>query len=261
MNGPIRRSPGESGRRGFRAEALGAAVLLVAIVCILPWGTARANGLSIAVRDSGLDIESRETALVVILRTLAEKTGLSLSLAKPLTEPLSCDLREVTLEEAVRRLLAGHNHALTYRKTPAGRFLPERLIVVGTDPSRQPSSTGGAATAGAPPAPEGPHPNISLKLAWFREQFNGEERLSGHLAATFFYDAAGTGGILITDIAEGSPLRQIGLSAGDVIRNVNGKAVTSAREFLQHLGSLPAAVNFARIERDGKAPPLYLYLE
>jgi C-terminal processing protease CtpA/Prc len=235
------------------------AILLVAIVCLFPFGTALGNALSINIRDSFIDIEASETTLAVVLQALSEKTGLSLNLGKPLTEAFSCDLKKVTLEEAVELLMANHNHALTYRKTYDGRFLPEKLFVVGADASQQSFSQVAVDKARMPT--EDPHPNIYLKVAWFREQFKGVDKLSGQLAATSFYDRSGVGNILITGISEASPLRVIGLRAGDVIQNVNGKTVSSVQEFLQHLSSLPDDINFVRIQRGSKAYPLYIYLE
>jgi hypothetical protein len=237
-----------------------AAILLIAIVfCPFPFGTALGKTLSIDIRDSVVDIEAHEMTIAGILQALAEKTGLSLNLGKPLTEAISCDLKKVTIEEAVHRLLANHDHALTYRKTYDGRLLPDELFVVRADASRRSFSPSAVDKVGMPA--ENPHPNRYVNMAWFRQQFREAGKLSGQLAATFFYDGSGLGNILVTGISEESPLIAIGLRVGDVIRNVNGKTVNSAQEFLQHLSSLPDDINFARIERSNRAYPLYLYLE
>jgi S1-C subfamily serine protease len=74
-----------------------ATILVVAIACLLPSGTAQGKAVSIDVRDSFIDIEASETALAVILQALSEKIGLSLNLGRPLTEAFSCDLKKVTL--------------------------------------------------------------------------------------------------------------------------------------------------------------------
>jgi hypothetical protein len=233
--------------------------LLVAIACLIPFGTAQGKAVNIDIRDSFIDIEASETTLAVILQALSEKTGLSLNLGRPLTEAFSCDLKKVTLEEAVEFLMANYNHALTYRKTYDGRFLPDKLFVVGAGVSQQSFSQGAVDKARMPA--ENPHPNIYLKTAWFRQQFEGVDKISGQLAATSYYDRSGVGNILITGISEESPLRVIGLRTGDVIQNVNGKTVSSVQEFLQHLGSLPDDISFVRIQRGNKAYPLYIYLE
>jgi C-terminal processing protease CtpA/Prc len=240
-------------------DCIHTAILLVAIACLFPFGTAQGRGVSIDIRDSLIDIEASETALAVILRALSAKTGLSLNLGRPLTEAFSCDLKKVTLEEAVKVLMANHNHALTFKKTRDGRFLPDMLFVVGADVSQQ--SFSAVAVDRAKMSSEDPHPNIYLKMAWFRQQFKGVDKLSGQLTATFFYDGSGVGNILITGISEGSPLRVIGLRPGNFIQNVNGKAVNSVQEFLQHLSSLPDDMSFVTIQRGNKAHPLYLNLE
>jgi hypothetical protein len=240
-------------------DCIHAAILLAAIACLFPFGTAQGKAVSIDIRDSFIDIEASETTLAVILQALSEKTGLSLNLGRPLTEAFSCDLKKVTLEEAVEFLMANYNHALTYRKTYDGRFLPDKLFVVGANVSQQSFSKVAVDKARMPT--EDARPDIHLKTAWFRQQFEGVDKLSGQLAATSFYGRSGVVNILITGISEGSPLREIGLRAGDVIQNVNGKMVSSVREFLQHLGSLPDDMNFVRIQRGNNAYPLFIHLE
>jgi C-terminal processing protease CtpA/Prc len=240
-------------------DCIPVAILLIAIACLFPFGTAEGKGVSIAIRDSLMDIEASETTLAVILQALSEKTGLSLDLGRPLTEAFSCDLKNVTLAEAVEYLMANYNHALTYRKTYDGRFLPDKLFVVGADVSQQSLSKIAVDKATMPK--EHVERDIRLKRAWFRQQFEGADKLSGQLAATSFYDKSGIVNILVTDISEKSPLRAIGLRAGDVIQNINGKTVSSVREFLEHLSSLPADMNFVRIQRGNNAYPLFIYLE
>lgn len=234
-------------------------VSLVGAVCLLPVGMARGTAVSIDMQDSVISIEAHEAALAVILHALAEKTGLSLDLRKPLTENISFDLKNVTLEEAIRRLMASHNYALTYRRTSDGRFQPDKLFVFEASASQRSSSQASADNVRTPPKQA--RPDDHFKMAWFREQITDADKLSGQLSATSFYDRSGAVNVLINAISDESPLRVIGLRPGDVIQNVNGKAVRSVQEFLQHLVSLPDNTSFVRIQRGSNAHPLYLRFE
>ena len=239
-----------------------AAILLVAVICLSPVGTVLGKTLSIDNRDSVIDIEAYEMPLAAILKALSEKTGLSLNLDQPLTDAFSCDLKAVTLEEAIKRLLANQNHALTYRKTYDGRFLVDQLFVMGANASRQSFSQISVDKARMPAKDNPSYPIRYLKRVWFRQQFKEVDKLSGQLTATFIYDGSGVGGILINGISEESPLKVIGLRVGDVIQKVNGKAIHSARELLQQLCFLTDNANSVGFEsiKENKAYFL-LFLE
>ncbi len=238
-------------------------VLLGAFVCLFAFGTAEGNTLTLTVRDSFIYIKAHEMPLGAILKALSEKTGMSLKLGGELREVVSCDLRAVTLEEAVRRLLANHSHTLTFRKTPDGRFLPEELRLVGVEAAQQSIFKGPRSTVDETRMPPDDPYEKKFAKEWFVQQFGRANKLSDQIAATPYNKGPLAQGILITGISQESALRKIGLRVGDVINNVNGHAVNSAQEFLQVLGSLHEDQPMVRIERgkDDIMEPIYISLQ
>lgn len=72
---------------------------------------------------------------------------------------------------------------------------------------------------------------------------------------------AGSGGVIVTDVTQGSPAERYGLKAGDLIAAVNGQPVTTPEELSRAVqGFLPGEkVEFA-INREGQAKNITLEL-
>lgn len=252
--------------------SLNAMVLLMAISCVFSGGIAEGASLKVSAHASLIDIEAHDALLIDILKGISEQTGIALKIGERLTEAVSCDIKAAKLEEAVKRLLAKRSYALSYRKTDDGRFLPERLTVLGdavtSTSSEQPQNVMVFVPSIDPPAseetsapPEGPpsaQPRFERK--WFGQQFNSERMLSDQIAATPLNEGASSQGIIITDLSEESPLRKIGLDVGDVVAYVDGRPVQSSDELVQILSSLHNGQPRVRIERrrDGSSDPIYL---
>ncbi len=236
-------------------------ILLIAGVFLLTFGIAEGKALKLNVRDSVIDIEAHDVLLIDILNAISAQTGLSLKLGKPLTETVTFDLKAVSLEEALKRLLVNQNYALSYRKTKDDRFLPEELRVVGVGTQRTFAVESRRVIADQVMPPDEPYQRRFDKT-WFGQQFGRASTLSAQITATHFTEDSLDRGILITGIAPDSPLQKLGLRVGDLIQNVDGKAVSSAQEFLQILSSFQGDQPM-RIERAHGTitSPIYINLQ
>jgi len=237
-------------------------ILLVAGVCLFAFGIAEGKALKLSVRDSVIDIEAHDVPLADILNAISAQTGLSLKLGTPLTETVAFDLKALALEEALKCLLVNHNYALSYRKTNDNRFLPEELRVVGVGTSERtfPVESRKAITDQVTP-PDEPYQR-KFDKTWFGQQFGRASTLSDQITARHFTEDSLDRGILITGIAPESPLQKLGLRVGDLIQNVDGKAVRSAQELLQILSSFEGDQPM-RIERahGTVTSPIYINLQ
>ena len=237
-------------------------ILIIAGVCLLAFGIAEGKALKLSVRDSVIDIEAHDVPLADILNAISAQTGLSLKLGTPLTETVAFDLKALSLEEALKCLLVNHNYALSYRKTNDNRFLPEELRVVGVGTSERtfPVESRKAIADQVTP-PDEPYQR-KFDKTWFGQQFGRASTLSDQITARHFTEDSLDRGILITGIAPESPLQKLGLRVGDLIQNVDGKAVRSAQEFLQILSSFEGDQPM-RIERAHGTitSPIYINLQ
>ena len=237
-------------------------ILLIASVFLLAFGIAEGKALKLNVRDSVIDIEAHDVPLIDILNAISAQTGLSLKLGKPLTETVTFDLKAVSLEEALKRLLVNQNYALSYRKTKDDRFLPEELRVVGVGTSQRTFAVESRkAIADQVTPPDEPYQR-KFDKAWFGQQFGRASTLSDQITARHFTEDSLDRGILITGIAPESPLQKLGLRVGDFIQNVDGKTVSSTQEFLQILSSFQGGQPM-RIERAHGTitSPIYINLQ
>src|SRR5688572_12149259 len=78
---------------------------------------ARASGASVAYADGRLTARLRGADLVSVLQDVARQAGLEIRGMPAAPKPVTIRLDDVPLEDALPRLLAGHNFALTYGPT------------------------------------------------------------------------------------------------------------------------------------------------
>jgi len=194
------------------------------------YGTALASSLSLDVKNSLIDLKAEDVPLIDILKAISGKTGLSIKSGDTLTERVSCEFKEISLEKVIKQLLNKKSYAMGYREIGDNRFVPSEVWVV----------SGGNFESKIQPSP--PEDSIkSYEKDWFRREFEDENRLLKQISASPSSVGPDIPAILITKISENSPFQQIGLKEGDVIHDVNGNPISTVRDFIQILKSVSKA--------------------
>jgi hypothetical protein len=245
-------------------------VSLLFLVCPMAFGEQAVPQLNLALRGSVIDLKAEGVPLAEVLRDLSGKVGFLLQTPEPLTEPVSCDYRGVTLEQCLRRLMSGMNYALIYKKNEKGGSVLSVLMIVGKKGS--PSPTVAAIQPPSPPltpdtqkAPR-PEPPRRYERSRFEKDFADEKKLSKTLAGDAVSGGANGDGLLITQIAANSPFKALGLRAGDLVANVNGTPVESVMDLILAVRSVvartPPGAGMVMINRQSQnsSEPLYIDL-
>ena len=234
-----------------------------AVLCIAPF-TAHASSLNIRIHDSMINIHAENVSLINILKALSEKTGLSIQSRDPMTEPVTCDLNDITFENSIKHLLKNKNYVLTYIKNEGDQIIPVELRILG-DCALKSVNNFGTVPDGAAPEED---PTKRYKRDWFEKKFEDGKKLLQQISVKTVNNNLAQRGFRIVKLQENSTFRDIGLREGDIIANVNGLAVETAEEFIKKLKSLstngnPLLSHIIRIERlnsDGSLDPLYIEL-
>lgn len=213
-----------------------------------------AAGVAVQCRGQRLDIRAEEAPLAEVLRKISETTGLSVEAGDSLTETVSLDMKDRSLEDCLGRLLRGRNYVLLFNEQGDGRPVPAMLRILGGHGGKRffykPSGKrdrdrGKMADVSPRPARKRAFP------AAFKRKIK-DQRLSSLKTHR---------GIRVVRVPRGSLLWQAGLRSGDVVRDVNGKAVRDTADFLQKLQGETRSGTLVRIGRStqgDREDPIYL---
>jgi len=221
--------------------------------------------MTIRAHDSIMDIDARQVAIEDVLRAISSKMGIALKIKKPIQDKVSFQLKDVSAEEVFKKLLVTRNYIFNFRKTEDGQFVLVELQVMGSSPEELTNikSEGplGQNENERPLAAD--HPMEQLAMAPTAQPSGNTDNLTAQMTAIPLSKNSSSKGIMVLHIAEKSALSQIGLTPGDTIGDINGKAVTSDQQFLQalavpHVG--PDGTSITRIERwrNGRIDPIYI---
>jgi C-terminal processing protease CtpA/Prc len=213
--------------------------------------------LTLAVKDSLIDLRAEEVPLNDVLKAIAAKTELSIESDDALTERISCEFKEISLEKVIQQLLKDRNYAMVYRETENNRFLPSELwIVSGSNFQRTP----------IPTLPENPMKDYmkDYEKERFKKEFEDEEKLLNLISTGPSKGSPDGRGITITSVSEGSVFQKIGLKEGDLIYDVNGMSITTVQDFILVLKSVSSTAQpHLRIglrREDNSTHPIYIQL-
>jgi len=120
----------------------GALASLLVLLLVYAAGAAPTAPVSVEVRAGRLSVRSEGAPLRAILDRVAAATGVVIHSAEPLDEPTSIELRDMPIDEALRRLLRSRNTLIVYGQEGA----PSAVYVL--------ADRGGS----APPVPESGRP-------------------------------------------------------------------------------------------------------
>ena len=217
---------------------------------------AEASSLNIEVQNSRIDIDAKQVPLIDLLKTISEKTEIIIESRDPLTELVSLNLKGASIEQCLRRLLGNRNYALTYKKTEDSQIIPASMHILGT------GSVTLIKPEASPSPPEDPLKRVERKS--FEQAFGDKNKLAKQISAQPVMNGSDEWGIIITGVSSNSIFRTIGLSDGDIVRDVNGVRVDTAKEFIEALRVATQEQTMIRIERlknNHEMDPIYIRLQ
>ena len=87
---------------------------IIAALCLLCSGNVQAASLRIDVQGDLIDLQAEKVPLIDVVRGVCERTGITLKSSDPMTELLSRELKGLSVEKSLRRLLTHRNYALIF---------------------------------------------------------------------------------------------------------------------------------------------------
>lgn len=231
-------------------------------------GTARAASLQLDIRNSLIVLKAKQTPIIDILKAVADRTGFIFETTDPLTELVSMDLEDMTLEECIRHLLANRNYSLIFEKNKKDVLVLKSAYIIGGGSttkeqprlglSRQQSDMPVEIPVDMPPQHD---PVRKFEKDWLVKEFDDYKKLEKEIVTANKEEGPMGVGIRINKISRNSALRKIGLTEEDVIHDINGKSVQTTGEFIEALQSALRSQEMIRIERtqeSGRVEPIYI---
>ncbi|MGD9217123.1 MAG: hypothetical protein PVJ84_20095 [Desulfobacteraceae bacterium] len=107
---------------------------LLLLIGIHPWPATASGPMEVLqplvdIRHQRLWVQADGAPLNLLLTEVADQSGIDIYLQGEKQEIVSADLDNVGLEEGLKRLLKGINHAFTYGHDTSGRVVIEQLYV------------------------------------------------------------------------------------------------------------------------------------
>jgi hypothetical protein len=158
--------------------------ILIAFLCVPCAGTARASLLNINVRGDLIDLYAEKVPLIEVIKGICEKTGIIFRSGDPLTELVSLELTEASVEKCLRRLLTRRNYALIFEGKGDHQFVLVSLRVLGAGP-----------VVSVEPEPSAPPPGDPIKRyekQSFVKMFEDSEKSNRQASATPVKSGPGT---------------------------------------------------------------------
>ncbi|OGP66615.1 MAG: hypothetical protein A2169_04490 [Deltaproteobacteria bacterium RBG_13_47_9] len=209
--------------------------------------------MSLDVKGSLIDLKAEDIPLADVLKAVSGKAEFLIKSDDTMTERISCEFKGISLEKVIQQLLKNRNYALVYKKIGEARFLPFELWIVSGSHSQSPPLPSLAET-----------PGTSYQKAWFKREFEDEDRLLNLITTSPSMVRPDGAGISITKLSEDSPFQKIGLKEGDIIFDVNGQPISTVQDFIQALKSVssaPQLLLMIGIKRsDNSTDPIYINL-
>jgi hypothetical protein len=114
--------------------------------------------LAVDVRESVVDVRAKKAPLEAVLNALAQKTGMKVIYdTEPPQDPVTLDLRNVSVAVAIPQILRGHGITYAIRFGPSGLDVVTLLLTTGGTPA----ATGSHAPPPPPPPDETEPPEVA----------------------------------------------------------------------------------------------------
>lgn len=242
-----------------------AGAVLLCFLCLCYGGISIASPVQLEIKEQSFALKAEAVPLIDILKALADKTGITLKVSSSLTDPVTCDIRDVSVDKGIMQLLADWNHLILYKKDEVSAPAPATLFVYGRRAEGErltitPEQGSKPPVAGQPPPPNDPMKRY--EEGWLEKSFADEEKLATQVMAIPLSDNPEELGIRITSLEPASVFEEIGLEEGDSIRDVNGQPIRSVSDLVQAMrsplqGGSPI-IRIERLKKDGMMAPVYL---
>ena len=241
--------------------------LIFSIVCFLAFVSSHiffpsaGQGSQIVAKSDGslISIEAQNVPLIDILFEIAEHTDLLISTSPPLLETTSCSYKNVPIEDAVHRLLKDYSYAAVYERNVNENVILREIRIPGEN---QLKSIGRRNRFEKPfkKAPTDDHYR-KYDRQQFQSNFNNSKRLRKQISAES--NKQGFNGIRLSKVSENSIFSRLGLRSGDVIKDVNGSAVTSVDDFIGMLNQelFPKMLRINRLDQQNREMPIYIHFD
>jgi hypothetical protein len=245
---------------------------LLFIVCWLFCITYEASAGTVLIHDQQLTIHAKNTPLREILQSVSQQANLLIVYHGATDKSVNVDLNSVPLEEGLKKVLSGSNFSFFYKKSHSagseGDIILSKITIIAEGSAVEPVRFGIEPETQAPQAPvipvaapikpavqsaqekTGPsHSNedtpfsdadrdqfIQLTREEMMSQIDGSETdiipgMAG-IPGNSKDLPAKTKGFQVTGVKYNSFFAKIGLKSGDTIHSVNGRPVSSSREFV-----------------------------
>jgi membrane-associated protease RseP (regulator of RpoE activity) len=253
--------------------------------------------LSLEIRDERVYLDADNVSLISILSKVADQTGVYVQSVDPLTKPVSIKLAGLPVDHAIEQLLKGYSYTLKYtkldehlsrlqgvtilRKTAANAAYDGPAIEInpaGTQVLEEQAVVLDGARLGPPDHGSAAPPSFSdrgFEKNWLEQQLSDVVRIAQELEiddneslpAPDLKAASQTGpaiGVRVRSITDGSILSQMGFKGGDLVKNVNGKAVNGRDDLVLALKEAATDSTVIRIDRrdqNGHLSMIYVRLD
>lgn len=114
----------------------------VALLLVLGAPIAARAGSTVDWKDGGLTVRAEYMPLASVLAEVARRTGIRIVGAQDLHESVTLGFSEVSLEDGLRRLLAGRSYVIIIDPTALGKTLPIEVWLLGRGASGAAGMTG-----------------------------------------------------------------------------------------------------------------------
>jgi hypothetical protein len=244
------------------------AIACVGLSVILVYGAALASSLTVKVNNLYMDLEAAQAPLSDVLQAISEKTGIVLKIAGDLNEPISINLKEISIEKCLQRLMENRNYVLLFRKVGEGEFIPVELRVVdkgGIGNKDHLIATNEMHSVGSNDDVE--KQGLGMKCfdrKSFEKDFGDTNRLIGQITAdtTMYGEGTEDFGIRIISMSEDSAFNKLGIEPGNIILDVNGQPAKNIWDFIQSFNNAykekVPIIRIARLKNNHEYNPIYI---
>lgn len=211
------------------------------------------NPFTVKVDGAMIHLQANGAPLNQILDAISSQSGMKLRATDQATEPVHCHVDNAPLVETLKRLLRNWNFAFIYKGNDHGGSAPDSLWIINKNPRTDLTApvylVGSDGTEGPPPLD---HQKRFEKNALSAVFSDPKKVLAGfttrdHVVLKDPVADTQRHGVQIADISRDSAMREIGLEQGDLVVDVNGQPVTSAKELVEAIKK--AAAQDSRIIR------------
>ncbi len=250
--------------------------------------------LELEIRDDLVYLNAEYVSLIGVLRGLADKAQLRLESEVPLTQPITMQLKGVTVQRALQRLLSRESYTLAFEQTETdirvkgvnifrkladmkeSDFAEIETVVYEPESLPEPSRS---LPDGAPPVVgEGPSIrtydqaslNTALSNDYLADELDTDDADGLPVPMPSGDNRPNPGGLFqgagvrITRVDPSSIFTEFGLKSGDLVTDVNGQKVGNPKEFVEALrtaSSGQTSIRIARKDEKGDFNPIYIQVQ